>query len=211
MTREGAAAITVAVAAQNGRSMARFARNTADPARFVTAISAPLSRLAQGDDKPFTVIAVYKATDANTGFVWAWSDFPGSNQAQNIALVRRATAAPSVRREQAGLVNNDVSWGAGQVADSLRIVAVVHTGTAVTVWDTSLTKAVDAAAQDTAAFSANLIFRIGAAKTAAATTYAQTACAMDVGEIIVEDRAVPDADVRQAMSDLAAKWGIALA
>ena len=211
MTREGAAAITVAAAAQNGRSMARFARNTADPARFVTAISAPLSRLAQGDDKPFTVIAVYKATDANTGFVWAWSDFPGSNQAQNIALVRRATAAPSVRREQAGLVNNDVSWGAGQVADSLRIVAVVHTGTAVTVWDTSLTKAVDAAAQDTAAFSANLIFRIGAAKTAAATTYAQTACAMDVGEIIVEDRAVPDADVRQAMSDLAAKWGIALA
>lgn len=43
------------------------------------------------------------------------------------------------------------------------------------------------------------------------TSYAATACAMDVGEIIVEDRAVPDADVRQAMSDLAAKWGIALA
>lgn len=88
---------------------------------------------------------------------------------------------------------------------------MVHTGTAVTVWDTSLTKAVDLTAQDTAAFNTNLVFRIGAALTASATTFGQTACAMDVGEVIVEARAVPDADVQQAITDLAAKWGITLA
>lgn len=211
LTREGATAVTSAAAAQNGRAMARFARSATDPARLVASASAEISRVSQGNDKPFTVITVYTPTDANTGFVWSWSDFPGSNQAQNIALVRRAASASSARREQTGLVNNDASWGSGQVANAPRIVAVVHTGTAVTVWDTSLTKAVDLTAQDTAAFNTNLVFRIGAALTASATTFGQTACAMDVGEVIVEARAVPDADVQQAITDLAAKWGITLA
>ena len=211
LTREGATAVTLAAAAQNGRSMARFARSTTDPARLVTPASAAISQVSQGDDKPYTVIAVYTPTDANTGFIWSWSDFLGSNAAQNIALVRRAASASSARREQAGLVNNDVSWGAGQVANAPRIVAVVHTGTTVSVWDTSLTKVVDATAQNTAAFGNTLRFRLGAALTVSASTFAQTACSFDLGEILVEARAVPDDDVQQAITDLATKWGIALA
>lgn len=210
LTREGATAVTLAAAAQNGRSMARFARSTTDPARLVTPASAAISQVSQGDDKPYTVIAVYTPTDANTGFIWSWSDFLGSNAAQNIALVRRAASASSARREQAGLVNNDVSWGAGQVANAPRIVAVVHTGTTVSVWDTSLTKVVDATAQNTAAFGNTLRFRLGAALTVGASTFARTACSFDLGEILVEARAVPDEDVQQAITDLATKWGITL-
>lgn len=210
LSREGSTAITLVPAAQNGRAVARFARNTSDPARLVATATAAINQVSQGNDKPFTVIAVYTPTDSNTGFVWSWSDFSSATQAQNIALVRRAASGSAARREQPGIANPDTSWGSGQAAGVPRIVAVVHTGTAVSVWDNSLTKAVDVATQDAPEFSAGLIFRLGAAKTVSTTSYAATACAMDMGEIVIEARAVPDADVRQAMSDLAAKWGIAL-
>lgn len=93
----------------------------------------PISIICHGEDKPYTVISVYIPTDANTGFIWAWSDTLSQGNAHQIALVRRAAAASSVRREHSALVNNDVSWGAGEPAGSPRIVAVVHTGTSVSV------------------------------------------------------------------------------
>ena len=58
-----------------------------------------------------------------------------------------------------------------------------------------------------------LAFRLGASEAGSSTDplIAAVSSAMQMGELIVEARAVPDADVRQAITDLAAKWGITLA
>ena len=58
----------------------------------------PISTICHGEDKPYTVISVYIPTDANTVFIWAWSDTLSQGNAHQIALVRRAAAASSVRR-----------------------------------------------------------------------------------------------------------------
>lgn len=212
----GGAAITNPANVQNGKSAARFARDTTNPARLFPAGDAGnvvLSQIMQGNDKPYTVIAVYTPTDANTGFIWSWSDTVDATNSQNIALVRRSASASSVRRQLVTATSNDVSWGAGQAANSHRIVAIKHTGTAVTIWDTSTTKAVDAAAQDVASFNSELVFRIGAAESNGSTdpTLAPTACAMDFFEIVIEGSAKLDADIQQAITDLAQKYAITLA
>ena len=91
-------------------------------------------------------------------------------------------------------------------------MAVRHTGTEVSIWDNGVTKTVDAAAQNANPFRADLAFMLFASRTISNsnndfTTYGG---AMDFYEIVIEDRAVPDADIEKAITDLAAKWGIAL-
>lgn len=206
-------AIAKVDAARNGRSVARFPRNTAAPARFTPAVANdPISLISRGNDKPYTVITVYVPTDTSTGYIWSWSDTVDNTDAQQIALIRRSATPSSVRRQLVTATTNDVVWGAGQAANTARIVAVAHTGTSVSIWDTSLTKAVSAAAQDTATFNSELAFYIGAAETDLTPdpSFAEVACAMDLCEIIIEAEAKSEADIQQAISDLAAKWGIAL-
>lgn len=211
LTAQGAD-ISTATGGIGGQQVARFTRDTSNPARLSAPQNGVISAMCRGEDKPYTVITVFNPTDANTGYIWSWSDTVDGSNSQQIALIRRASAQPSVRRQLVEAASNDVRWGTSHPANTPRIVAVQHTGTAVTIWDNSLTPAVNGAAQDVAAFNNQLAFYIGASETLSDTDphFAPVACAMDMGEIVIEDRAVPAADVQQAITDLATKWGIAL-
>jgi len=207
------AARTWQSAAQNGLATVAMTRDVGgNPARFAASAASALSQTFQGDDKAYTVIAVYKPTDTNTGFIWTASDTVNGTDSQIVGLVRRNATASSIRKgaTTAGVV--DVNFGSGQASGSYRIVAAKHTGTAVTIWDTSTTPAVSGSAQNTTILNTELIFYIGAAETNNATdpTFAQVACTMDWAEIVVQPTARTDAEIQQALVDLAAKWGITL-
>ena len=210
--------VTRVGAIQNGRSIARFTRVTANPARFHASTdgSDAISQLCQGDDKPYTVVTVYIPRDTQTGYVWSWSwswsDTVNNTDAQQIAFIRRSTNW-SIRRQAVTATTNDVTWGSGHPVGAARIMAVRHTGATISVWDYSLTKAVDGAAQDAPPFNSELIFRLGATEVQHATDpmIGAVAGAMDLCEIIIEGESKSDADIQQAIRDLAAKWGIALA
>lgn len=198
---------------QNGRDFVSLVRDaTGTPSRYEAASTTALAQAFQGNDKPYTVLVAYRPTDANTGFIWSASDTIPTTEAQQIALIRRSATASSVRRSLAVATPNDVSWGAGQQANAWRIVAVKHTGTAITIWDTSTTKAVDAVAQDVTAFNTELMFYLGAAESNGGTdpAFATTAAACDYAELIVQSTARTDAEIQQAITDLASKWGITL-
>lgn len=206
--------VTRAAGIQNGRSIARFTRVTANPARFHASTdgSDAISQLCQGDDKPYTVVTVYIPRDTQTGYVWSWSDTVNNTDAQQIAFIRRSMNC-SIRRQVVVATTNDVTWGAGHPVGGARIVAVRHTGATISVWDNSLTKAVDGAAQDAPPFNSELIFRLGATEIQHGTdpTIGAVAGAMDLCEIIIEGESKSDAEIQQAIRDLAAKWGITLA
>lgn len=202
---------TLPSSVQNGFSVLRLGRDTANPARLRALTTAALSSMFNGNDKPYTVISVYIPRDANSGFIWSASDTVDVTNSQCVGLISRSTPNSSVRR-QVTTVTNDVNFGSGQASGTPRIVAVKHSGTAVTIWDTSLTKAVDAAAQDTTTFNNELAFYLGAFETGGASdpTIGAVAKAVDICEIVVESSARSDADIQQAITDLAAKWGITL-
>ncbi|KAA0697403.1 hypothetical protein DTW90_18405 [Neorhizobium sp. P12A] len=210
MVKAGAANITLVANAQNGKSVLRFAANTAgSPARLQPAsANSPIDTMQQGNDKPYVKISVYKPTDGNTGFIDGWSDTVPSADCQQIALIRRSASASSIRRSTTTSVTNDVSWGSGQATGVLFIVVESHTGTTLTVFDSSLTKVVNNVAQDANTFNSELTYYIGAAETGGATdpTFAPTVCAMDYCENILTS-AKTDAELQQCISDLATKWG----
>lgn len=200
-------------AGQNGLHVLRLVRDVVGSRpRLSALVTDTISTMWQGDDKPYTVISAYKPTDTNTGFIWSASDTVDVTDAQVIALIRRSGSASSIRRALVTATPNDVSWGSGQASGTARIVAAKHSGTAVTVWDNSLTKAVDASAQNTTAFNSELIFRLFVSEGPSGSdpAYQATQCAMDFYEILVEDEAKSDADIQQAITDLATKWGITL-
>lgn len=213
-----AAKLTTVAAAQNGLAVGRLVRDVSSVSavpRLKASSTATISTMFQGNDKPYTVIAVYKPTDTNTGIPWSASDRTAStSDSEAIALIRRSGTASSVRRQLVTATSNDVSWGSGQASGSWIIVAVKHSGTAVTVWDNTIgSKALDASAQDVATFSSDLSFALLAAETTAVSdpAYIMAQCNMDIGEVVVENSAMADGDVTQAMTDLATKWGITLA
>lgn len=200
--------------AQNGRAVIRLTRDTASGdfrPRLEAAPTAPISQMFQGEDQPYTVIVVYRPTDTNTGYIWSASENAnGDANSQQVALIRRSATASSVRRQLVESTSNDVSWGTGQASGVARIVAIRHTGTAVTIWDNQLTKTVDAAAQNVAAFSTDLAFMLFASRTVNANSYSGAQCNLDFCEIVVESTARSDAEIVQAIQDEATKWGITL-
>jgi len=206
------AARTITAAGQNGRDYVSFARDiSGNPARFVAVQTTALAQAFQGANKPYTVLVVYRPTDANSGYIWSASDTVDSVDSQAIALIRRSASASSARRGLVTANGNDVNFGAGQAAGAWRIVAVKDTGSSVTIWDTSTTKSVDAVARTVGTFNTELAFYLGAAETNTTDpTYAPVACAADYAEIVVQSTARTDADIQQAITDLAAKWGITL-
>src|SRR6185369_4717193 len=94
--------ISTGIATRNSLNALRVTRDvsttTALP-RLAALSTDAISTMFQGDDKPYTVIIVYKPTDANTGFIWSSSDTIDATNAQCIALVRRSGSASSVRRQ----------------------------------------------------------------------------------------------------------------
>lgn len=215
LTKSGTAQnITRVAGAQNGRAAIRVARDVSSSAavpHLAASAADPISTMCQGDDKPYTVIAAYKPSDTNTGYVWSWSDTLNATDSQRIALLSR-NASASVRRSLATAALNDVTWGSGQASGTPRVVAAKFTGTALSVWDNSLTKVVNAAAQNVAAFNAELVFRLFASEinNASDPTVDQVQRAMDFYEIVVVDSAKSDADVQEAIQDIADKWGVTL-
>ena len=211
LTRAGAISRMALIEnARNGRSAIRLTRDTSGRPHLVAPVQSALSTAFQGDDRPYTVIAAYMPTDTNTGYIWTASATISENTSQQIALIRRS-ATSSVRRQQAEGSGNDVNF-AGQAANTPRIVAVQHTGTAITIWDTSLTKALNAANQNTGAFSNTLDFALFASRTLGVPgAYASVQCALDFYEIVIENTARSDAEIVAAMQALSAKWSIALA
>lgn len=205
--------LVVSAAAQNGLDAISVTR---DISGFTTAprlgagTSSALSQLGQGSDKPFTMICAYKPTDANTGYIWSWSASLSASEQQS-ALVRRAATACSYRRliTAPGV---DANFGTGQVSGGSRIVAISFTGTTASIWDTSTTAAVSGAASDEATFSNAVAFYLFAARSADVSLqkWAQTQCNMLFFEARIADSAKSDADVQQAISDFATKWGITL-
>ena len=201
--------ISLVANARNGRSAIRLVRDTSGRPRLAAAASAPVSQAFQGDDRPYTVITVYMPTDANTGYVWTASATMSENTSQQIALIRR-TSNSSVRRQLAEGSTNDVNF-AGQAANAARIIAVQHTGTAISIWDNSTTKAVNGVAQNTGPFSTDLDFALFASRTLGTQgSYASVQCSLDFYEIVVESTARSDAEIVQAIQDIAAKWGITI-
>lgn len=212
LTRAGNAAnITRVAVAQNGLGAIRIARDTSNPPRLEASAAAALSAMFQGLNKPCTIVAAYKPTDTNTSYVWSASDTVDSTDSHRFALIRRSTSA-SVRKTVATAALNDVTWGSGQASGTARVVAVKHTGTAVTVWDRSTTKAVNGSAQSVAALNSQLVFRLFASEIngGADPTIDAVQGAMDFFEIVIEDTARADADIVQAIEDIAEKWGISL-
>lgn len=210
-----AAHITRAAAAQNGKDAVRLARDvstTLSEPSLQASVSDAISTMCQGNDKPFTIIMAFKPTDVNTRFPWSWSNRIDNTNAQVIALVSRNGAASSVRRQLVTATPNDVNIGAGETSGTPIIVAVKHTGTAVSIWENSTTKGVNAAAQDTTTFNTSLVFRLGSSEGngGANPTFQQTQGNTDYYEVVLENTARTDAEVQQAISDLATKWGITL-
>lgn len=210
----GGSDVTYATAAQNGLNAFRFARNTSNPARLVAASnsSSALSTMFQGSDKAFTVICVFKPTDTNTGYIWGASDTVDATDNQMMSLLRRNATASSVRKQSTTANSVDSTFGSGHASGTAKVIAVKHSGTAVTVWENSTTKTLNASAQDLPTLNTELIFRIGAVESnnAVDPTFVTTICAMDFFELIMEDSAKSDADIEQAITDLATKWGITL-
>lgn len=203
---------TVISAAQNDRQALRITRiadGDLTMPRFEASPSDPVSMLFQGDDKPRTTFTVYKPLGSDTGFIWSASAGIDAIYAQVVAFVRRSTNASIRRAVSTGAANNDVSWGSGHAAGIARIVVERHTGTAVTVWDNSLTKSVVDAAQNTAALRTDLQFALATARSNT-TSIAGTQASAEYYEFVAEDRALSDADIEQTIRDLAAKWGITL-
>lgn len=204
------------VRTQNGLNVISVTRDVSTPSsipRLQAATVSPVSEVFQGDDKPYTVITVYIPKDTNTGYIWASSRTVDATNSQQIALIRRNATASSVRKALTTATPNDVSWGSGQAADVPRIVAVKHSGTAVTVWDNSATtKAVDSVAQNTNPTSTVNTFRLFASETSTGTPpgFATVQSTMDFCEIVIEGTARSDAEIQQAITDLAAKWGVTL-
>jgi hypothetical protein len=206
--------LVVLSAAQNGKnaiSVTRDVSTATSPPRLSSTTTSILSQAFQGTNKPYTVIIVYKPTDTNTGFVWAASNTTSTTDSQNIALVRRSAAASSIRRQVVTATSGDVSFGSGQAANSVRIVAASFTGSAVSVWDTSLTASVVGAAQSASAFSTSTIFRLFAAETnGPPPILAGVQASMQFYECVVEDTARSTTDIQTAISNMAAKWGVTL-
>jgi hypothetical protein len=207
--------INTVAGAQNGRQVIRLTRDVAtapNVPRMVANSSDTLSTMFQGNDQPYTVIAAFKPTDTNTGYIWAASRSVDATNAENVALVRRSGTASAVRRQQVTATPNDVnaSSASGFVSGTPLVIAVRHTGTAVTIWTNNATKFADAVAQDTAALGA-VIFRLFAACIANASnpTYQTVQCAMDFYELVVLNNASKsDGEITQAIADLQTKWGI---
>jgi hypothetical protein len=195
----------LASGAQNGRDALRLTRDTSSNApRFVSLSTDPVAQAFQGDDHAYTVIVAYKPTDANTGFPFSAVNSYTTAPNELIGLVRRSATASSVRRQLLSGTPNDVSWGSGQASGTARVVAIKHSGTAVTVWDNSATtKSLDAQAQNVATYGTSLLFMLGAG-------IQGSHCAMDWFECVVESNAKSDADIQQAVTDLAEKWGVTL-
>ncbi len=202
---------TIQAAAQNGRNALAVTRDIVAPVRFVADSTTALSQVFQGNDKPFTVIVAYRPTDANNGYIWSGSRTIDSSNEHVVGLVRRSTPNSSFRKQIAANSAPDANWGTGQAQNVNRIVAVRHTGTAVTVWDTGLTKVVDNVAQDTPAISSLAKFVLFAAQTKGSSEgYALVQSSKLFFEIVVEDKVRTDAEITKAMTDMAAKWGITL-
>lgn len=202
---------TISTGVQNGRNALAITRDAVAPVRFVADSTTAVSQAFQGNDKPFTVIVAYRPTDTNNGYIWSGSRTVDSSNEHVVGLVRRSTPNCSARKQTAANNAPDVNWGTGQAQNVNRIVAIRHTGTAVTVWDTGLTKAVDNAAQDTVSISTLAKFVLFAAQTKGSSEgYALVQSSKLFFEIVVEDKVRTDAEITKAMTDMAAKWGITL-
>lgn len=200
--------VVVSPSPQNGRQalrINRIANAGINTPRLQAPGTSPVSTVFQGNDSPYTVIMAYRPLDANTGFVWSATAGVNIETDQTIALVRRTTNA-SIRRK--ATTSNDVSWGTGQAANVPRVVAIRYTGQAVTVWDNSLTKTLTDSPQNEDAMTVALQFTLGAA---ASNTegFAGVQCSADYYEVVV-DSTRSDADIQQAIADIAAKWNITL-
>lgn len=207
MGAQNAGGMAVVPAAQNGRQALAITGSTSAPPNFVSGATAAISTMFHGEDKPYTVIVAFKPTSEDTAFVWSAATASGSTT-NSVALISRASNASSRRETTRGTVN-DVNWGTGHPAGTPRIVAIKSTGTTVSVWDNSLTKIVDAAAQDAGAVSSAANFRLFSSASGTANTAANSK-SLQFFEIVVDNSARSDADIEQAISDLATKWGIAL-
>lgn len=205
--------LRVGVRTQNSKQVITVTRDVStgtSPPRLNASNAAAISTMFQGNDKPYTIITAYCPRDTNTGYIWAASDATSPTNVQQIALIRRNATPSSVRRQLLTGTSNDVSWGSGQASGTPRVVATKHTGTTVTVWDNSATtKTVTDVAQDTASFTLPLVFRLFAAQTDSGVV-APVQSTMDFYEIVIEDSVKSDADIQQAITDMAAKWGITL-
>lgn len=200
--------VLISPAQMNNRQAVRVTRdaaNTASVPRLEAPANSLVSQLFVGDDKPYVVIIAYQPLDTNSVYVWSATAGLDDTNDQTIALIRRPTNSSVRRRVNTAL--NDVTWGSGQAGFVPRIVAVKHTGKAVTVWDNSLNKTVTSASQDYEPFNAALQFMIGAARTST-TSFSNAGATVDYYETIIDSATKTDAEIEQAISDLSTKWGI---
>lgn len=195
--------------ARNGRAAIRLTRDTAGRPRLVAPLASPLSAMFRGDDKPYTVITAFMPTGTNTGYIWTASATISETASQQIALIRRDGTA-SVRRQLSESASNDASWNTGMPGGVARIVAVQHTGTVVNVWDNGV-KIISNRSQNTTPFSDNLDFALFASRTLGVQgAYGSVQCDLDFYELVAADFAQTDAEIVQAIQDLATKWAITI-
>jgi hypothetical protein len=162
----------------------------------------------RGEDQPFTLLVAYMPTDVNSGRIFSAAHLI-EGQANQITLVR-LSGAPSILQKTSQNNILPVNFGSGQAAGSPRIVAIRHTGTAVTIWDTSTTPILlNAPHNSPANMSNDTQFRLFAA-ISSTTGLTLNQCAMDFYEIVATNSALPEADIQAAIAQMATKWGITI-
>lgn len=210
------AKLAIVTAAQNGLNLLRVTRDvtgtgTNNTPRLIAADSALISTMFAGNDVPWSIVCAYKPTSADPGYLFSASLRVGSNDWRGTAVVTRNTPNCTVRKH-VGSTDTDANFTA-HATSAVRVLGVSHTGTAVTVWNNSATtKALNAAANDSAAMGAAVRFMLFSSFVNGDNGPFLVAAqrSLDFYEIVVENTARSDADMQQAITDMAAKWGITL-
>lgn len=208
--------ITQVAAIKNGLTGIRVVRDVSTQAaipRLIAASTDTISTMFQGNDKPFTAIVAFKPTDTNSSYIWSASRRIDASGYDNISYVKRNAAASSVRKVVNSIATTlDVNFGSGEVSGTAFVLAIKCTGTAVTVWQNSTTPLISGTADNVNTMTAALKFMLFASDGNGASDPAfQTVQGnMDFYEIVIQDSAMSDAAIQQAITDIGSKWAITI-
>lgn len=202
--------ISRATAAQYDRCGVTFTR-TGSPSStsiIVAETTDPVSQALAGTNKDFTMICVFKPTASGAMLVGGWSEGVSGSIVRQCTIVWRPSSNSSFRYGATGDANLDVNIGSLAIS-TVHIVAIKHSAGTTSAWVNGLTKVLDAAAQAPAAAFTTPLFTIGSTLNVTGTSppWNGNGLGGSMLEFVASSSAHSDADIQQAITDLAAKWG----
>ena len=213
----GSGSLTQVASASPGGTLpvARLVPDAFAPPRALAQAYEPVSKISNGDDKPFTVIWVGKCTDTNQANLWTWGQtLPGTTQGfENITYERNNGAAPSQSLFKRTIGTNTKSSSGSQlwVANDIKCLIIAYDATTNgcrTYFNstTALTATVD---QDpfSEVLSFGLFTRFSSVASQQVPSFAGASCALDFYECLVFDRKISDAEAQAWMAEIKTEWG----